>query len=101
MNVEVKAATGNSTLTLVHAAQRLSAQLPLLPIFKQLLGFYSVVSVLDTLYDVDFPDEYTGWLAVFSFLGFGFDGHLADQRPITKIEHLRAYAAVLLERPGG
>ena len=61
-------------LTLVHAAQGLSAQLPLLPIFKQLLGFYAVVSDLDTLYGVDFPDQYTSWLAVFSFLGFGFDG---------------------------
>ena len=53
-------------LSLEDWAQKLlglTRRLHLIPLLKQLLGFYQIVSVLDSLYDLDMPKQYWGWLS--------------------------------------
>ena len=57
-------------LSLWAAAQQLAKALLLVPIFKQLFGFFQITSVLNTTYEVEVPDEYTDWMR---WLSFGFD----------------------------
>ena len=49
-------------LTLWAAAQQLTDRLLLVPMVKQLLGFFQIVVVLGTAYEVDLPDEYVDWM---------------------------------------
>ena len=49
-------------LTLWAAARKLVVGLLLVPLLKQLFGFYQIVGVLSTAYGVDLPNEYVDWM---------------------------------------